>query len=225
VLTRSNESLDVLERLLEGRDNAWRFLRAAAADRIANGGPGQRRHDVRSLTRAFRACTHEPDLFRTIEYAYAFDRMKRSKARRWLDVGCGDTPFSAFALASGVARTSVGVDLDDEAHETQARNMCAIGVNQGRFRQVKEDHRDRRILPDFSTRIEGALLVSTIEHMQGDADVRFMERLWELLPDGAPAIVTVPALHSYEEPCIVALPIVGGSRSFIDWIGAEVAPA
>jgi periplasmic divalent cation tolerance protein len=31
----------------------------------------------------------------------------------------------------------------------------------------------------------------------------------------------VKALHEYTVPCIVALPIAGGNREFIDWIGAE----
>lgn len=35
----------------------------------------------------------------------------------------------------------------------------------------------------------------------------------------------VRALHSYECPCIVALPVVGGSQAFIDWIEAETAPS
>lgn len=32
------------------------------------------------------------------------------------------------------------------------------------------------------------------------------------------------ALHDYECPCIVALPIVGGNPAFLDWIAAETAP-
>jgi periplasmic divalent cation tolerance protein len=31
----------------------------------------------------------------------------------------------------------------------------------------------------------------------------------------------VKALHSYEIPCVVGLPIVGGNADFLDWIGAE----
>ena len=31
----------------------------------------------------------------------------------------------------------------------------------------------------------------------------------------------VGALHSYDCPCVVALPIEGGNAAFIDWIGAE----
>ena len=31
----------------------------------------------------------------------------------------------------------------------------------------------------------------------------------------------VSELHSYEEPCIIALPIVGGSDQFLDWIKTE----
>ncbi len=31
----------------------------------------------------------------------------------------------------------------------------------------------------------------------------------------------VKALHSYQIPCVVGLPIVGGNGDFLDWIGAE----
>jgi periplasmic divalent cation tolerance protein len=31
----------------------------------------------------------------------------------------------------------------------------------------------------------------------------------------------VKELHSYEVPCIVALPIVGGNRDFLEWVGRE----
>jgi periplasmic divalent cation tolerance protein len=33
----------------------------------------------------------------------------------------------------------------------------------------------------------------------------------------------VQDLHSYELPCVVALPLVGGNPDFLQWIGAEVA--
>ncbi len=31
----------------------------------------------------------------------------------------------------------------------------------------------------------------------------------------------VQALHSYDCPCVVALPIAGGNPAFLDWIAAE----
>jgi len=31
----------------------------------------------------------------------------------------------------------------------------------------------------------------------------------------------VKSLHSYTVPCVVGLPIAGGNRDFLDWIGAE----
>lgn len=31
----------------------------------------------------------------------------------------------------------------------------------------------------------------------------------------------VRAVHSYDTPCVIALPIVGGHTPFLDWIGAE----
>lgn len=34
---------------------------------------------------------------------------------------------------------------------------------------------------------------------------------------------TVRSLHSHDVPCVVALPITGGNRAFIEWIEAETA--
>ncbi len=34
----------------------------------------------------------------------------------------------------------------------------------------------------------------------------------------------IQELHAYDEPCIVALPIVGGSASFLAWIVDETRP-
>jgi periplasmic divalent cation tolerance protein len=33
----------------------------------------------------------------------------------------------------------------------------------------------------------------------------------------------VRALHDYDCPCVVALPVVGGNLDFLDWIAAETA--
>lgn len=39
-----------------------------------------------------------------------------------------------------------------------------------------------------------------------------------------PALVEkVASIHSYDVPCVVALPSVGGHQPFLDWIAAEVA--
>ena len=35
----------------------------------------------------------------------------------------------------------------------------------------------------------------------------------------------VVALHSYDCPCVAALPIVGGNARFLDWIAGETAEA
>jgi len=39
----------------------------------------------------------------------------------------------------------------------------------------------------------------------------------------AALIAKVEALHSYDCPCIVCLPVVGGSADFLDWVVDEVA--
>ncbi|MBL8012447.1 MAG: divalent-cation tolerance protein CutA [Candidatus Omnitrophica bacterium] len=37
-------------------------------------------------------------------------------------------------------------------------------------------------------------------------------------------ITIVKSLHSYDTPEIIALPIIGGSRDYLAWIGASVKP-
>lgn len=42
--------------------------------------------------------------------------------------------------------------------------------------------------------------------------------------DRLPALVRkVKSLHSYEVPCVVALPIMGGNPAFLKWIAEETA--
>ncbi len=39
-----------------------------------------------------------------------------------------------------------------------------------------------------------------------------------------PAVTArITALHSYQVPCVVALPCVGGSSAFLDWVMAETS--
>ncbi len=35
------------------------------------------------------------------------------------------------------------------------------------------------------------------------------------------ATARIKALHGYDCPCVVALPITGGNADFLDWLGAE----
>ncbi|MEO3429840.1 divalent-cation tolerance protein CutA [Pelagibius sp. CAU 1746] len=37
-------------------------------------------------------------------------------------------------------------------------------------------------------------------------------------------IAAVEAMHSYECPCAVILPVAGGSQAFLDWISSETTP-
>ena len=41
----------------------------------------------------------------------------------------------------------------------------------------------------------------------------------------AAVVERVGALHSYDCPCVVALPVEGGNPAFLDWIGEETRPA
>ncbi|UZP68686.1 divalent-cation tolerance protein CutA [Desulfovibrio mangrovi] len=55
--------------------------------------------------------------------------------------------------------------------------------------------------------------------VQDENEVAFMAKTTADRLDELTAVVK--DLHSYEVPCIVALPIVGGSAEFIDWIRTE----
>ncbi|WP_243358769.1 divalent-cation tolerance protein CutA [Fundidesulfovibrio terrae] len=37
-------------------------------------------------------------------------------------------------------------------------------------------------------------------------------------------VARVKELHSYEVPCVVALPVAAGNPDFLDWISAETGP-
>ena len=58
--------------------------------------------------------------------------------------------------------------------------------------------------------------------VQDDAEIVMIAKT---TAERVPALVEkVKSLHSYECPCIVSIPISGGSQAFIDWIAAEVNP-
>jgi periplasmic divalent cation tolerance protein len=61
------------------------------------------------------------------------------------------------------------------------------------------------------------------DELQEDAETVMIAKTRADLVDRLAA--KVAEIHSYECPCVVALPILGGHQPFIDWIGAETADA
>lgn len=57
--------------------------------------------------------------------------------------------------------------------------------------------------------------------VQEDAETVLVAKTTEARLDAL--IERVKALHSYDCPCVVALPMVGGHADFLDWIAAETA--
>ena len=56
--------------------------------------------------------------------------------------------------------------------------------------------------------------------IQDDTEVVIIAKTTE---DRVPALIEkVKALHSYDCPCIVAIPVSGGNQAFLDWIVGEV---
>ena len=56
--------------------------------------------------------------------------------------------------------------------------------------------------------------------IQDDTEVVIIAKTTE---DRLPALIEkVKALHSYDCPCIVAIPVSGGNQAFLDWIVEEV---
>ncbi|WP_126378366.1 divalent-cation tolerance protein CutA [Desulfovibrio ferrophilus] len=58
--------------------------------------------------------------------------------------------------------------------------------------------------------------------VQDEGEIAFIAKTWEDRLDELTR--TVRELHSYDEPCVVAVPVTGGSPSFIDWIRGETHP-
>ena len=56
--------------------------------------------------------------------------------------------------------------------------------------------------------------------LQNDAEVVMIAKTTE---DRIPELIEkVKSMHSYDCPCIVRLPVLGGHRPFLDWIAEEV---
>lgn len=55
--------------------------------------------------------------------------------------------------------------------------------------------------------------------VQEDAEAVLIVKTRESLVE--PLTAKVCALHSYDCPCVVAVPVVGGNPAFLDWIDAE----
>ena len=56
--------------------------------------------------------------------------------------------------------------------------------------------------------------------IQDDTEVVIIAKTTE---DRVPALVEkVKTLHSYDCPCIVAIPVSGGNQAFLDWVAAGV---
>lgn len=56
--------------------------------------------------------------------------------------------------------------------------------------------------------------------LQDDAEVVLIAKTTEAC---VPQLVEkVKSLHSYDCPCIVSLPVLGGHKPFLNWIGEEV---
>ena len=59
------------------------------------------------------------------------------------------------------------------------------------------------------------------EVQEGDEAVLIAKTREDLVDD---LTAKVKKLHSYECPCVVALPVTGGNAEFLDWIAAETGP-
>lgn len=59
--------------------------------------------------------------------------------------------------------------------------------------------------------------------VQEDAEALLVAKTERALVD--PATDLIKMEHSYDCPCVVAIPIVGGNQQFMDWIAAETTGA
>lgn len=58
--------------------------------------------------------------------------------------------------------------------------------------------------------------------VQEEAEALLIAKTDRTLIDAASDLVKLE--HSYECPCVVALPIIGGNQDFLGWISAETMP-
>ena len=105
-------------------------------------------------------------------------------------------------------------------------NACSVYMTVGSVdeaRAIAADLVDRRLAACVNL-VPG---IRSIYRWQGevadDAEVAMFAKTRADLVEAL--IARVKALHSYDCPCIVALPIAAGNPDFLDWIAAETAAA
>ena len=103
-------------------------------------------------------------------------------------------------------------------------NACSVYMTAGSMdeaRAIAADLVDRRLAACVNL-VPG---VRSIYRWRGevadDAEVAMFAKTRADLVDAL--VARVKALHSYDCPCIVALPIAAGNADFLDWIAAETA--
>jgi len=105
-------------------------------------------------------------------------------------------------------------------------NACSVYMTAGTIdeaRAIAADLVERRLAACVNLVPE----IRSIYRWQGeiadDAEVAMFAKTRADLVDAL--IARVKVLHSYDCPCIVALPIAAGNTDFLDWIAAETGSA
>ena len=57
--------------------------------------------------------------------------------------------------------------------------------------------------------------------VEENTEIVFIAKTMQLRADAV--MDTIRKYHSYDEPCLIVLPISGGAKSFCDWIEEQVA--
>ncbi len=105
-------------------------------------------------------------------------------------------------------------------------NACSVYMTAGSIdeaRTIAADLVDRRLAACVNLVPGVRSIYRWQDAIADDAEVAMFAKTRADLVDAL--VARVKALHSYDCPCIVALPIAAGNADFLDWIAAETGPA
>lgn len=147
---------------------------ADAADRV-----GLAHFALENLRLGFTAARRGLDYTRGLEYPLAYNAARLEPARRLrvADLGSGESALLSRVIARRTAALVIAVDP-------------LLGRRPGR--RVLALRADAVRLPLRSGSLDRILLVSTIEHLEGEGDARAMAEVGRVLAPGGTCVLTTP---------------------------------
>lgn len=151
------------------------------------------------MARFFEKYGHELGPFRIFEYLYAYRAIQTNTPNTWLDIGSGETPFVTYTMSTLKPGYAIINDPDQSRLEAQGRMLEKAGVDKKSFLLNPFNYSTHEEGQCPLDNLEMCSIVSTIEHIPDDGDIKMMNWVVGALAPGGRVVITVPASPEFQE--------------------------